>query len=403
MGALDGVLGDVDPGRVHTLGDQRLDQQAASAPDVQDGAGVGDADDAVGEREEEACATPRCPRCSCRSHPGVRRCSRCWSSPPSACPRSRERPLRRAGRCAAQAIRRPRRRRLLGSPPGGGGHESSREQTRAGGPGERAALLVIAVLIALAVRDRGGSDDTALPEGPDRTVTTPAGEPDPDATAPHRTPYLSARRAWRTGLRAVQQAGAAAGALLQHPPLVGLPGVDRRRRSSRSSRTSRCCRRSTADGPHRGRRPGRRARRRGGHGRVVQPQPGPRHRAPTAPSSSAASTSCRRAGSRSCETARAEPRGLQWVLVDISGQAVRLYNTHLDARRGVVRLGRRGRSPTSCGRTRRRSILGGDLNAWPGSPTVGAMSRVLLPTPGPLRVRVAPPRVAADTRSTTCS
>lgn len=74
-----------------------------------------------------------------------------------------------------------------------------------------------------------------------------------------------------------------------------------------------------------------------------------------------------------------EPRGLQWVLVEVDGQPLRVYNTHLDTRpsvrlpqaRQVAAVLREDDVPT---------ILGGDLNAWPDSPAVGALSRVLTDT-----------------------
>ena len=60
---------------------------------------------------------------------------------------------------------------------------------------------------------------------------------------------------------------------------------------------------------------------------------------------------------------RAEARGLQWVTLEVSGQAVRVYNTHLDATRPDVRLAQARQVAGILAEDDLPTILGGDLNA----------------------------------------
>ncbi|HSU02844.1 MAG TPA: endonuclease/exonuclease/phosphatase family protein [Nocardioides sp.] len=77
---------------------------------------------------------------------------------------------------------------------------------------------------------------------------------------------------------------------------------------------------------------------------------------------------------------RAEARGLQWVTVEVSGQAVRVYNTHLDATRPDVRLAQARQVAGILARDDVPTVLGGDLNAWPASAAVAAIGTQLTDT-----------------------
>lgn len=77
---------------------------------------------------------------------------------------------------------------------------------------------------------------------------------------------------------------------------------------------------------------------------------------------------------------RAEARGLQWVTLDVSGRAVRVYNTHLDATRPDVRLAQARQVADILARDDVPTVLGGDLNAWPTSGAVAAISAELTDT-----------------------
>lgn len=70
---------------------------------------------------------------------------------------------------------------------------------------------------------------------------------------------------------------------------------------------------------------------------------------------------------------RSEARGLQWVTLEVSGQAVRVYNTHLDATRPDVRLAQARQVAGILAADDLPTILGGDLNAWPASAAVAAI------------------------------
>jgi endonuclease/exonuclease/phosphatase family metal-dependent hydrolase len=77
---------------------------------------------------------------------------------------------------------------------------------------------------------------------------------------------------------------------------------------------------------------------------------------------------------------RAEARGLQWVTVEVSGQAVRVYNTHLDATRPDVRLAQARQVAGILAADDVPTILGGDLNAWPASAAVAVIGTQLTDT-----------------------
>ena len=77
---------------------------------------------------------------------------------------------------------------------------------------------------------------------------------------------------------------------------------------------------------------------------------------------------------------RSEARGLQWVTLEVSGQAVRVYNTHLDATRPDVRLAQARQVAGILAEDNVPTILGGDLNAWPASATVAAIGDQLTDT-----------------------
>jgi endonuclease/exonuclease/phosphatase family metal-dependent hydrolase len=242
-----------------------------------------------------------------------------------------------------------------------------------------AALLVVAVLVALVIRDRSGSDDTATPEVPDRVVTTPDGEPDPTATEPtdvvpsppeglealvceqFNKPVKLRVLSFNTHRSTGSLASIVQEILELQPDIALLQEVDRR--MVRSGGVDQADLLADAVGMN-GSFSRNLVRGSGTYGTLILSrfdvlQEG---RVPLV------------------RTARGEPRGLQWALVDISGQAVRLYNTHLDARRPSVRL-RQARQVADIVREDEAPlILGGDLNAWPGSPAVGALSRVLTET-----------------------
>ena len=77
---------------------------------------------------------------------------------------------------------------------------------------------------------------------------------------------------------------------------------------------------------------------------------------------------------------RSEARGLQWVTLEVSGQAVRVYNTHLDARHPDVRLAQARQVAGILAEDDVPTILGGDLNAWPASAAVSAIAGQLTDT-----------------------
>jgi endonuclease/exonuclease/phosphatase family metal-dependent hydrolase len=77
---------------------------------------------------------------------------------------------------------------------------------------------------------------------------------------------------------------------------------------------------------------------------------------------------------------RTEARGLQWVTVEVSGQALRVYNTHLDARRPDVRLAQARQVADILAQDDVPTILGGDLNAWPASAAVATIAARLTDT-----------------------
>jgi endonuclease/exonuclease/phosphatase family metal-dependent hydrolase len=77
---------------------------------------------------------------------------------------------------------------------------------------------------------------------------------------------------------------------------------------------------------------------------------------------------------------RAEARGLQWVTLEVNGQAVRVYNTHLDATRADVRLAQARQVAGVVAEDDLPTILGGDLNAWPASAVVATIGGRLTDT-----------------------
>lgn len=74
---------------------------------------------------------------------------------------------------------------------------------------------------------------------------------------------------------------------------------------------------------------------------------------------------------------RAEPRGLQWVVIDVDGQPVRVYNTHLESVRPRLRLQQARQVARTVRRDELPLVLGGDLNSWPGSKPIRVVSRAL--------------------------
>ena len=77
---------------------------------------------------------------------------------------------------------------------------------------------------------------------------------------------------------------------------------------------------------------------------------------------------------------RSEARGLQWVTLDVSGQPVRIYNTHLDSTRPDVRLAQARQVAGVLAEDDLPTVLGGDLNAWPASATVATIGTQLTDT-----------------------
>jgi endonuclease/exonuclease/phosphatase family metal-dependent hydrolase len=77
---------------------------------------------------------------------------------------------------------------------------------------------------------------------------------------------------------------------------------------------------------------------------------------------------------------RSEARGLQWVTLDVDGQPVRVYNTHLDATRPAVRLEQAQQVAGVLAKDDLPTVLGGDLNAWPASAAVATIGRELVDT-----------------------
>lgn len=77
---------------------------------------------------------------------------------------------------------------------------------------------------------------------------------------------------------------------------------------------------------------------------------------------------------------RSEARGLQWVTLEVDGRAVRVYNTHLDATRPDVRLAQARQVAGVLAGDDLPTVLGGDLNAWPGSAAVATIGAQLTDT-----------------------
>ena len=245
------------------------------------------------------------------------------------------------------------------------------------------ALLVIAVLTVLVVRDHRGRDDIAAPEDTDRTVTTPDVTPDvapesasptPPAVVPSPPAGLEAlvcqqfRRSVTLRVlsfnthRSTGSLSAVAQEIVElRPDIAILQEVDRGMiRTGGVDQPELLADAVGLDGsfsPNL-------VRGKGQYGTLVLSrfdilQEG---RVPLV------------------RAAGAEPRGLQWMLVDVSGQAVRVYNTHLDATHPRLRLRQARQVAGIVEADDVPVILGGDLNAWPGSPAVGAVSTVLTDT-----------------------
>lgn len=73
-----------------------------------------------------------------------------------------------------------------------------------------------------------------------------------------------------------------------------------------------------------------------------------------------------------------EPRGLQWAGLDIGGQEVRVYNTHLQNAMPRLRDAQARRVAGIIAGEQQRTILGGDMNAVPGTATLGALQARLV-------------------------
>ncbi|WP_210648782.1 endonuclease/exonuclease/phosphatase family protein [Nocardioides sp. SYSU D00065] len=76
----------------------------------------------------------------------------------------------------------------------------------------------------------------------------------------------------------------------------------------------------------------------------------------------------------------AEARGLQWVTLEVAGQAIRVYNTHLEATDADVRLAQARQVAGVLAEDELPVVLGGDLNAWPASAAVATIARELTDT-----------------------
>lgn len=66
-----------------------------------------------------------------------------------------------------------------------------------------------------------------------------------------------------------------------------------------------------------------------------------------------------------------EPRGLQWAGLDIGGQEVRVYNTHLQNKLVGLREAQARHVAGILAGEEQPAILGGDMNATAGTPTLG--------------------------------
>ena len=69
-----------------------------------------------------------------------------------------------------------------------------------------------------------------------------------------------------------------------------------------------------------------------------------------------------------------------WVTLEVSGQPVRVYNTHLDATRPDLRLAQAQQVAEILAEDDIPTVLGGDLNAWPASAAVAAIGTELMDT-----------------------
>lgn len=72
-------------------------------------------------------------------------------------------------------------------------------------------------------------------------------------------------------------------------------------------------------------------------------------------------------------TAGGEPRGLQWAGLEIGGQEVRVYNTHLQNRLVGLREAQARHIAGILAGEQQPTILGGDMNATANTPTLGPL------------------------------
>ena len=73
-----------------------------------------------------------------------------------------------------------------------------------------------------------------------------------------------------------------------------------------------------------------------------------------------------------------EPRGLQWAGLDVGGQEVRVYNTHLQNAMPRLRDAQARHVAGILAGEQQHTILGGDMNAVPGTATLGALQARLV-------------------------
>jgi endonuclease/exonuclease/phosphatase family metal-dependent hydrolase len=248
------------------------------------------------------------------------------------------------------------------------------------------AVLVVAVVVALVVRDqtRSGDDPGTGPATSDPTVSTP--EPTPEAPPPTTpsTPSTDVVPSPPAGLEALVCAevrqpvtlrvlsfnthrssgslASVAGEILElQPDVVLLQEVDRfQARTGGADQAELLARAVDMDGSY----SANMVRGRGQYGTLILS----RH------------TIVQEGRFDLVGRRGAEPRGLQWVTLDVGGRPVRVFNTHLDAVRPRARLRQAQQVAAVVARETVPVVLGGDLNAWPASSTVAAVSAVLTDT-----------------------
>ncbi len=234
--------------------------------------------------------------------------------------------------------------------------------------GATAALLVIAVLLTLFVRDRQGSGANTTPDSADHSVTTPEApresvDPNPSGRDSavcrrFRTPRKLRILSFNTH-RSTGSLTAVADEILElQPDIAILQEVDRR--MTRTGDVDQADALADAVGMD-GSFSSNLTRGKGQYGTLILTRftildEGriPLRRAPGA-----------------------EPRGLQWALIDVSGQFVRVYNTHLEAVRPRLRRQQARQVARAVRRDEFPLILGGDLNSPPESALIATLSRGL--------------------------